>query len=103
MKIKLFAFIVFTLLWILDTVFSNIFITTYGIETEANILIKNIISHFGMFGFYFLKFVTWFGLVFVNILYFKKYKRLLTYWIEILLSSLVVVPVYLGFQIVKNI
>jgi arginine exporter protein ArgO len=94
-KIKKNLFITFTLLWIIDALLTVSFITQFGVEMEANPLIRWIISHFGFAGLWIVKITTWYFWFKTNQLYQKKHNKEASYLIDAFLVCImlaVVVP-----------
>lgn len=66
-------FILFSLLWIADTVFTLMFVHKYGLESEANPMIRHIMAYYGPVTFCVLKLITWGGWYLAQLNY--KHKR----------------------------
>lgn len=101
MILKIILITTFTLLWVLDTVFTSMFVTRYGLEAEANVIVSWVIQHCDMIGFYFFKSLTWSFLIFANCIYYIKYNKILTCWIDMILITLMLPVVYLGFLLIR--
>jgi hypothetical protein len=61
--------ILFSWLWILDTIYTTMFVRDLGLEAEANPLIRNVIKIWGFGGFWLLKALILSGWVLLNNLY----------------------------------
>lgn len=80
--------LLFTVLWVLDTVFTIIFTMLGGLELEANPLLQYVITYTGYQGFVFVKLIP-----LVLWLMFAYHARL---WIHVMLNAIMVTPVLWG-------
>jgi hypothetical protein len=92
---RLFLFL-FSLLWLLDTVFTTIFVRDLGLEAEANPLIRNVIEFWGFSGFWLLKALILSGWMLLNSLYKDKYNKELPSFINICLTFIMIPVVVTG-------
>jgi Domain of unknown function (DUF5658) len=87
--------LLFSWLWLLDTVFTTLFVSELGLEAEANPLIRNVIEFWGFGGFWLLKALILSGWILLNSLYKDKYNKELPSFINICLT-LIMIPVVIA-------
>ena len=87
--------LIFSWLWLLDTVFTTVFVSNLGLEAEANPIIRNVMAYWGFGGFWLLKALILSGWVLINGLYKDTYKKELDPIINICLV-LLMIPVVLA-------
>ena len=67
-------FILFSLMWLADTIFTLMFVQKYGIEAEANPLLRYVMETGGMVSFCGVKLATW-GIWYYAQLMYKEHNK----------------------------
>lgn len=80
--------VIFILLWVLDTLFTTLFVDRLGLEAEANPIIRFIIQNYGFVSFLIFKFV-----VLIPIILLRHH---VSNWILVLLNLIMFPVVILG-------
>lgn len=83
--------IIFTVLWIADTVFSAIFVHLGGSSLEANVLMAHVFDSIGIFGFVSIK------LLLLTVYWALVVRHSTMRYVSAFLSGVMIYPVVLGY------
>ena len=93
------TFWAFTLLWILDAIFTTMLVIQYGPDMELNPFLRWSIVNFGLWTLWAYKALSWTGWWYVNAAYEKEKGKPVTWLLDGALVAIMIPVCYAGFKV----